>query len=149
MAKVVRVLDDVRCSACVHLHFQAHHLLAQAYANMGEHAKAMRCCRQALDIDPHAVHPYDLLAHIAEEQGNLTEAKKLLKQVLYRAPSSVAAHLALGVLYAREHDAVRARKMRVTALELLQALPLQVPVEPYTDLTAGELVRYMQKAIEG
>jgi chemotaxis protein methyltransferase CheR len=72
-----------------------------------------------------------------------------LKQVLYLAPSSVAAHLALGALYARKHDAVRARKMRVTTLELLQALPPQVPVEPYTDLTAAELVRYMQKAIEG
>jgi len=72
-----------------------------------------------------------------------------LQKVLYLAPSCIAAHLELGALYAREHDAVRARKMRTTALELLKALPPHVPVEPYTDLTAAALVRYVQKELEG
>jgi chemotaxis protein methyltransferase CheR len=149
IAKAARVLDDDRCPARAHLHFQAHYLLAQAYANVGEHGKATRCCRQALDFDPLAVHPYYLLAHIAEEQGDFAEARHLLQKVLYLAPSSIATYLELGALYAREHDAVRARKMRGTALELLKALPPDVPVEPYAALTAEELVRYVQKEIEG
>jgi chemotaxis protein methyltransferase CheR len=61
IAKAARVLDDDRCPARAHVHFQAHYLLAQAYANVGKHGKATRCCRQALDFDPLAVHPYYLM----------------------------------------------------------------------------------------
>jgi chemotaxis protein methyltransferase CheR len=123
--------------------------MAQAYANLGQHAKAVLSCRRALDIDPFALSPYYLLAHVAEEQGDLSEAKNCWKKVLYLSPSSIAAYLELGALYEREHDAIRAQKMRATALEILIALPPHAPIELYTELTAGELAGYVQRAIEG
>jgi chemotaxis protein methyltransferase CheR len=116
---------------------------------LGHHAKAVLSCRRALDIDPFALHPYYLLANIAEEQGHLSEAKDFLKKVLYLSPSTIAAYLELGAIYERERDILRARKMRATALELLKALPPHSPVEPYAELTAGDLLRYVQRAIEG
>ena len=69
--------------------------------------------------------------------------------MLYLAPSCIAAYFELGALYASEHDAVRARKMRAMALELRKASSPDVPVEPYAALTAEALVCYVQKEIEG
>jgi chemotaxis protein methyltransferase CheR len=147
--KAAQVLNHDQRHGRSSLHFAAHFLMAQAYANLGQHAKAVLSCRRALDIDPFALSPYYLLAHVAEEQGDLSEAKNCWKKVLYLSPSSIAAYLELGALYEREHDAIRAQKMRATALEILIALPPHAPIELYTELTAGELAGYVQRAIEG
>lgn len=149
IVKAARVLTDDPRLGRSGLHFEAQYLMAQAYANLGQHAQAARCCGQALSIDPFALQPYYLLAHIAEEQGDLTEAKNCLKKVLYLSPSAIAAYLELAALYEREHDATQARKMRATALALLTALPPHACVEPYAELTAGALVRAVQNEIEG
>jgi hypothetical protein len=61
----------------------------------------------------------------------------------------MAAYLELGALYEREHNAIRAQKMRATALELLTALPPHAPVERHAELTVGELAGYIQRASEG
>jgi chemotaxis protein methyltransferase CheR len=133
-----RVLNDDRRPEHSRVHFDAHYLMAQAYANVGQHDKAARCCQQAL-----------ALAHVAEEQGDLSAAKNFWKKVLYLSPSSMAAYLELGALYEREHDTIRAQKMRATALELLTALPPHAPVQLYAELTAVELAGYVQRASGG
>ncbi len=79
-------------------HFGAYYLIAQAFANLGECEQAIHWCEQALKVDSLSVSPYYLLAHIAEENGDILRAKELLKKIIYLAPSSIAAYLELGSL---------------------------------------------------
>ena len=121
-------------------------LVAQAYANLGQHDEAVQRCRQAIAVDAFAPIPYSLLAHVAEEQGDGEEAKTLLKKVIYLAPSFIPAYLDLAALHEKEGDASRAKKMRATAFELLKALSPQTIVEPY-GLTAQEMIRQLGGAL--
>lgn len=130
------------------VNIDAHYLVAQAYANIGEYDRAAHSCKKAINIDVTAVNPYFLLAHIAEAQGDNEEAKNLLKKALYLVPTFVAAYLELGALYEREYDDVRARKMRTTAMELLAALSSDKAIEPYKEVTAGELLKYIKKMLD-
>jgi chemotaxis protein methyltransferase CheR len=118
-------------------------LTAQAYANLGRLEEATHRCRQAIAIDAFAPLPYSLLAHIVDEQGDREEAKNLLKKVIYLAPSFAPAYLELGALYEKNGDVTRAQKMRITALELLQALAPDVIVEPY-GIASQELIRQLK-----
>jgi chemotaxis protein methyltransferase CheR len=118
-------------------------LIAQTYANLGRLDEATHRCRQAIAIDTFAPLPYNLLAHIADEQGDSEEARNLLKKVIYLAPSFAPAYLELGALYEKEGDAARAQKMRTTALGLLHALAPDAVVEPY-GLTSRELIRQLE-----
>lgn len=128
-------------------HFAAHYLLAQAYANLGEHNKAVYYCQQAIAIDSLAVPPYYLLAHIAEENQDLDKAKLLLKTIIYLSPSFVAAYLELAAIYEKEGNEGRAKKMLATALELLNQLPSSAMVEQQSTVTAGELLEYVKKLL--
>jgi chemotaxis protein methyltransferase CheR len=123
------------------------HLLAQAYANVGEHHKAAGLCKKMLDLQTHAAKPYFLLAQIAEAQGDYQEAKKLLKKVIYLDHTFVAAYLELSGLYERENDRKRAGTMRQSALTLLKGLAPDQIVEPYREITAEELVRYLREKV--
>jgi chemotaxis protein methyltransferase CheR len=129
--------------------YPALYLRARAHANLGEHDRSLDFCRQALQADPQAANPYYLMAQIAEEQGNASEAKNLLRKVVYLTPSSAAAYLELAALYEAEGDAARAHKLRTTALELLQAAPPHSSIEPYGDVTAGELAAQVEKRLAG
>ena len=147
--KAAQFLNDAQRPVPPNLRFEAHYLMAQAHANLGAYEQAARGCEAALALDCFAVHPYYLLATIAEEQGDLAQAKNCLKRVLYLAPSSIAAYLELAALYEKERDAVRARKMRATALELLATLPPEVTIHPYPQVTAGELLGYVKRELQG
>lgn len=127
--------------------FEVLHLLAQAYANRGQHDRAESLCQQMLKTKTQPAKPYFLLAHIAEAQGNHEEAKKLFKKVIYLDPGSVAAYLELSGLYAREHDRKRADSMRQTAVRLLMGMAPDQMVEPYQEVTAGELVRLLMEKV--
>lgn len=127
--------------------FEALHLLAQAYANRGQHDRAASLCQQMLKSKAQTAIPYFLLAHIAEAQGDHEEAKKLLKKVLYLDPVFVAAYLELSSLYAREHDRKRAESMRQTAVRLLMRMAPDQMVEPYQEVTAGELVSLLKEKV--
>lgn len=127
--------------------FAAHYLLAQAYANLGEHNKAIHYCQQAIKIDSLAVQPYHLLAHIAEENQDLEKAKVFLKTIIYLSPSFVAAYLELAAIYEKEGNSARAKKMLATALELLKQLPSSAMVEQQSNVTVGELLEYVKKLL--
>ncbi|HEY9294980.1 MAG TPA: tetratricopeptide repeat protein, partial [Phormidium sp.] len=128
-------------------HFAAHYLLAQAYANLGEHNKAVYYCQKAIEIDSLAVPPYHLLAHIAEEKQDLEKAKLFLKTIIYLAPSFVSAYLELAAIYEKEGNTSRAKKMLTTALELLKQLPSSAMVEQQSTVTVGELLEYVKKLL--
>lgn len=68
------------------LHFDAHCLISQAWANLGDYKQVVEWCQQALQIDNFSENPYYILAHIAEEQGNVEQAKALFKKIIYLAP---------------------------------------------------------------
>ncbi|RMF84095.1 MAG: tetratricopeptide repeat protein [Nitrospinota bacterium] len=123
-------------------------LLARAYANRGKYDQAIRYCQQALAIDPFALPPYYLLAHMAEEQGEIETAKQHLKKLLYLSSTCIVAYLELGALYSREGNEMRAEKMQATALELLSTLAPETVVDPYGELTAGELQQQLSVAEE-
>ena len=129
-------------------YFDAYYLMARAYADLGKYEMANINCRKSIEIDPCAANPYYLMAHIAEAQGDEEEAKNLLKKAIYLAPTFIAAYLELGALYERGHDANRARKMRTTAMELLNTLPPEKAIEPYKETTAGELLKYIKKMLD-
>lgn len=133
--------------ACHPQHFAAHYLMAQAYANLGQHSKAVYYCQQAIAIDSLAVQPYHLLAHIAEEKQDLEKAKIFLKTIIYLAPSSVSAYLELAAIYEKEGNTNRAKKMLATALELLKQLPSSAMVEQQSSVTVGELLEYVNKLL--
>lgn len=128
-------------------HFDVYYLMAQAFANLGDWGQAIECCQQALKIDS-SVSPYYLLAHIAEEQGDRKKAKDLFKKIIYLAPSSIAAYLEIGALYASEGDATRARKMRTTALEFLKKLPADSAVEYQGKVVVNELIIHINNILK-
>jgi len=128
-------------------HFDAYCLLAQVYANLGEHNKAIYYSQQAVEIDSLAVQPYYLLAHIAEEKQDLEKAKLFLKTIIYLAPSSVSAYLELASVYQKEGNTVRAKKMLATAFELLKELPPSTKVEPQSTATVSELLDYVKRML--
>lgn len=123
------------------------HLLAQAYANVGEHDKAAGLCKKMMELQTHSAKPYFWLAQIAEAQGDYEAAKKLLKKAIYLDLTFVAAYLELSGLYERENDRKRAGTMRQTALALLKGLAPDQIVECYQEITAGELVRYLMEKV--
>jgi chemotaxis protein methyltransferase CheR len=119
---------------------------ARIYANSGDYEKAETACRLAIKGDPLSAEPYFLLAHIAEAKGDDEEANKCLKKVIYLDPACIAAYLEISGLYEKENDLPRAKKMRITAMELLRSQPSQATVQPY-DSTVGELLKYVEYLI--
>ena len=122
--------------------------LAQEYADRGEYKKAEESCKRALEVEPYSVECYFLLSQVSEAQGRGDEAAELLKKAIYLEPSFVAAYLDIGYIYDRQGETARARKMRETAVGLLEKIPMDAVVEPYKDITAGELLEYVRKMIE-
>ena len=120
-------------------------VFAWQHANLGELDKAAQSCSEEIKISPLNAEPYYLLALIAQERGNLVEAKKLLKQAIYLDHTFIAAYLELGEIYKRENDAPRAQKMRDTARGLLKILPADTPVAALGASTAGEILFYLEK----
>jgi chemotaxis protein methyltransferase CheR len=120
-------------------------LLAHAYANVGQAGEAAELCRRVTAISPFAAEPYELQAVLAQEQGRYDEAMQLLKQALYLAPASPMPYLELSELYEREGDPARARKMRETALNLLQQMPADRSVGFNGGPTAQDLIRHLEQ----
>lgn len=124
-------------------------LAAQAQANAGRLDEAEVLCRQAIEVSSFAPLPYHLLARIAEERGDSSTAKALLKKVIYLNHASVRGYLELGAIYAREGDAMRAAQMQRTALGVLNELSENSPVPGdehavEESLTVDELKRQLQ-----
>lgn len=121
-------------------HFDAHCLIAQSWANLGDYKQASNWCQQALQIDNLSEKSYYILAHIAEEKGDSEQAKAFFKKIIYVAPSSIGAYLEISSIYAKEGEHSRAKKMLTTALDLLKNVSDNVPIDSYHQIPAGELL---------
>jgi chemotaxis protein methyltransferase CheR len=128
-------------------HARALCLSARIYADLGEHVRSEELCRQAIEQNPLDAAAYLLLASIADERGNRQEAKALLKKVVYLAPDAVTAYLELAAIYASEGDPSRSRTMRRAALDVLRSFPSEQPIEPWGDVTAGELLPQVEAMV--
>lgn len=120
---------------------------AASHANAGRHDDAVRCCREALALNENAPAPYLLLARIAEERDEASQARALLQKAIYLAPSCVTAYLELGALHWREGNKARARQMRTAALELLEAMPREGVIEGLEPSRAGDVARAVRELL--
>jgi len=118
--------------------------MAWQYANQGQRDKAAKFCSEIVAKNPLIAEAHYLLALLAQERGEFTEVKSLLKKVIYLDPSFIAAYLDLGDLYAREGDDARAGKMRATARDLLQTLPGDSRVKFYGASTVNAVLQYIE-----
>ncbi|MBF0296183.1 MAG: tetratricopeptide repeat protein [Magnetococcales bacterium] len=128
--------------------FAARMLLARIHANLGENRLAEQWCRKALRINPVASGPHFLLAHLFQERGEPGEVADLLRKVIYLDRAHIPAYLELAALYQMEGDLARARRMRVSAMESLRALPPHTRIEGYEEWTAEELGRQLNVLLE-
>jgi len=119
-------------------------LQAWQWANQGQREMAAQSCSEMIARNPLDAEPHYLMALLAQERGDLAEAKDLLKKVIYLAPSFIAAYLDLGDLYAREGEGARAVKMRSTARDLLKKLPGNQQVKLYGASTVNEVLQYIE-----
>lgn len=120
--------------------FDAHYLMAQVYANLGDYNNAIHYCQIAVQLDSLSISPYYLLMQIAEEQGEIEKAKKFLKKIIYLEPSAIYAYLELAFLYEQENHPAKAKKMRAVALQILDQLPSTAIVQLHPEIKAGELI---------
>lgn len=130
------------------IHFDAHCLISQAWANLGNYKQAAEWCQQALQINNLSEKPYYILAHIAEEQGNIEQAKALFKKIIYLAPLSIGAYLEISFLYAKEGEQNRAKKMLATGLDLLKNVSPDLLIESYHQIPARELVLQIENMLQ-
>jgi len=125
--------------------FLACDLLSLAYANLGQHNQASYYCSKALEIDACATSPYYLMAHLAENSGNIARAKTLLKRIVYLDPEAAIAYLELAALYRAEGDTPRAEKMERTARILLDARDASEILDPYRCLSVGAVLQQLKQ----
>lgn len=125
--------------------WDAYCLLAGIQANVGKYVEAIDNCKRAIKIDAFKAQPYYLLAQIAREKEQIVEEEAYLKKVIYLDSAHIPAYLELGNIYECKNNTSRALKMRETALELLKSHPAETRIKPYTDLTAEDLIIYLNK----
>jgi chemotaxis protein methyltransferase CheR len=120
---------------------------AWRHADRGRRGEAERDCRRAIALAGFDPRPYYVLAQLAQEGGDVDEAKALLKKVLYLDSSFVAAHLELAALYEQVGDRPRAQQARESACRVLESLPPQSAVFPYGGVTAGEVLGSVRRLL--
>ncbi|MFN3653124.1 MAG: CheR family methyltransferase [Armatimonadota bacterium] len=148
VASVRQLLDEDADLSNTGARREALGLAAQCSANLGDYPAAERLCRALLELEPLSVKAHYLLAQIAEAQADREGAKTLLQRVLYLEPSFVPASLDLASLYETESDPDRARKLRLSALECLRALPPERPIPELDGVSAGLLADQVARELE-
>lgn len=117
-------------------------------ADRGMRAEAEQECRKAAAIAAFDPRPYYLLAQLAQERGDTTQAKILLNKAIYLDASFIAAYLELGELQAQAGEHERAQRMFETARSALSKLPAQAPVAPYRESTAADILAYLGRILD-
>ncbi|MBI4716159.1 MAG: tetratricopeptide repeat protein [Nitrospirae bacterium] len=121
--------------------------LGEAFANRGDHDRAVASLKKAIAADPLAPRPYYLLAHVAEERGERAVTRENLKKVLYLDPGFLPAYFELAALYEGENDFAKARQTRQAVLDRLRSLPESQRLEPYGEMTVEEVIRSVENLL--
>lgn len=118
---------------------EAWHMLVKSHANLGELAKALQLCEEAVNknkLDPALHH---LRADILQEQGLIEEARASLERAIYLDPKLVLAHFALGNLTLWSGKPDKARKHFENAALLLDGFAPGATLPNSEGMTAGRL----------
>lgn len=122
--------------------------MAKSYANLGQLDLAIQYANECLSVSAFAIDPYYLLAQIAEEKGELEQAKLYLKRIIYLEPKLISAYLDLGSLYAQQGNKIQARKFWNIALDLLQKHPQDAKITASEDYSNEELLMFIKKCLK-
>lgn len=123
-------------------------IAANACANMGQHEDAERFCRQAADINPMRAEPYYLMAQLSQAHHDFARTRQLLNKVIYLSPGFAPAYLELASVYEREGSAAMARKMRSSALEILEGMPPDTTIAEYETISVKQLLEHVRGMLE-
>ncbi|HEY6944447.1 MAG TPA: tetratricopeptide repeat protein [Candidatus Acidoferrum sp.] len=82
--------------------------LAQAYESLGDMQRAQRAGQEALALDPHRMVSLRLLASIAMNERNYSDALPVLRQLLDKNPNDAWARVQMGIAYAQTNQPQRA-----------------------------------------
>ena len=113
---------------------------ARALADRGLLEQARRLCEALLARDRLNPDTSLLLAAICQEQGEIPASIEALRQAVYLAPDSAAAHFMLGCLLFRQGDRKRGRRSLEAVVNLLQSAAPDQAVPGSEGLTAGRLL---------
>ena len=115
--------------------------LARAWrlADAGRLDEARDLCRGILARDPMQAEAYFLTAILAEERGEIAQAREDLRRAIYLEPAMIAAHLHLERLQTAAAETEAATRTRDTISRLLASLPSQARVPFMGDTSVGEL----------
>lgn len=97
-------------------------LMAKAYANQGSHRETERLCNRVLQSDHCCVIALQLLAQIAEEQGQKEAAKEYLRRILFVDANFIPAYFDLIELHLSDREQEQARTLFVSLRNLSPAL---------------------------
>ena len=120
---------------------------AWRHADRGMRDEAKEDCRKAIALAAFDPRPYYLLAQLAQERGEVAQAKNLLKKVIYLDPCFIAAYLDIGALDARAGNVELSRRMYDTARKALSKLPATAVVAPYGESTAADILAYVERML--
>ena len=114
-------------------------LLGQAYANLGEWSDAEYWCRQAIQLDQLATAAYYTLALVYQHQGQLEQAIRTMKTVVYLDRGHVLGHFGLAGLYHESRQSAQAQKSLENARRLLDGMADAILVPNSGGITVGSL----------
>ena len=77
---------------------RAHHNLGWAFANLGEHERALDYYRRALRVAPAFCPSIDAMGQVHESVGDLGAALDVYKNAVQCAPNDLGYHLRLGIV---------------------------------------------------
>jgi chemotaxis protein methyltransferase CheR len=121
---------------------------AWRHADSGMLDAAQQDCALALALDALDARPHYLLAQLAQQRGDLAQAMRELKKVIYLDPGCIAAYLQLGALHDQSGDDARARRMYQTARAALKKLPPQALVVPHRASSAQEILAHVERLLD-
>lgn len=121
-------------------------LMDQAWmqANRGQGGIAKELCERASTIQPLDPWPYYLCAQLAQEVGNVSQARAMLERVIYLDPAHIAALIELAALWDHAGNISRAGRMRKSACQALRGMDPATKIRPYEDSLAGEMLAYLE-----
>lgn len=123
--------------------YQTCMLMAEVYADLGEHTQAKNWCDQAIELDSSQLSPYYLLAKIAEEKNDIELAKQILKRVVYLDDRAVPAYLYLASIYQSQGDSKRHQKLQKSAIKILEDMPPEDQLDELGSIKVEDLIKQL------
>lgn len=119
----------------------AYCLLARAYADLGQWDKAEQWGQKAIKLNTLLAEAYFILALINEHQGNIKQAIKNLKKVIYLDHQKPLPHFNIAMLYKKSNRLQQANSALNNAINLLKTWPPEAIIPDSGGTSARRLLR--------